>query len=99
MTMDLPTALSKLAYNRTHNLRKSQETFDAGVLVLDKNALGKLSDDRKPTFRTYPGVMLTGRAGWAFLEQLFLAAIDVGNVDVADVCLCVRAATVSVGGC
>jgi hypothetical protein len=33
MTMDLPTALSKLAYNRTHNLRKSQETFDAGVLV------------------------------------------------------------------
>jgi hypothetical protein len=99
MTMDLPTALSKLAYNRTHNLRKSQETFDAGVLVLDKNALGKLGDDRGPTFRTYPGVMLMSRAGWAFLEQLFLAAIDVGHVDVADVCLCVRAATGSAGGC
>jgi hypothetical protein len=24
--------------------------------------------------------------GWAFLEQLALAAIDVGRIDVADVC-------------
>jgi hypothetical protein len=45
MTMDLPSALSKLANYRTHHLRRSQETFDAGVLVLDKNGLGKLDDD------------------------------------------------------
>jgi len=25
--------------------------------------------------------------GWAFLQQLALAAIDVGRLDIADVCL------------
>jgi hypothetical protein len=30
---------------------------------------------------------LTLDLGWAFLEQLALAAIDVGRVDIADVCL------------
>jgi hypothetical protein len=33
--------------------------------------------------------ILTTRAAWAFLEQLALAALDVGRVDVADVCPCV----------
>ena len=29
---------------------------------------------------------MTTFVGWAFLEQLALAAIDVGRIDVADVC-------------
>jgi hypothetical protein len=45
MTTDLPTALNTLAKHRTYNLRKSQETFDAGLLILNKNALSKLGDD------------------------------------------------------
>lgn len=35
----------------------------------------------RPTQRS-----LLSPAGWTFLEQLTLAAIDIGRLDVADVC-------------
>jgi hypothetical protein len=34
-----------------------------------------------------PCQCLAASVGWAFLEQLALAAIDVGRMDVAEVCL------------
>lgn len=40
--------------------------------------------------------MLTGcdcLVGWAFLEQMTLASLDVGRIDVADVCVFVSVIT------
>jgi hypothetical protein len=91
MTMDLSTALHTLAHHRAHNLRKSQETFDAGLVVLDKNAVGKLGEEGQCALREPYDNGTHDLIGWAFLEQLALAAIDLGRVDVADVCLCVVA--------
>jgi hypothetical protein len=46
LAMDsLTTALDVLARHRARNTRKSQETFDAGVIVLEHDAVSKLGDD------------------------------------------------------
>ncbi|KAF9232638.1 TPR-like protein [Melanogaster broomeanus] len=68
--MSLQSALEQLATYRSQNTRASQDIFEKGTLVLQKNGLKKMGDD-----------------SWAFLEQLTLAAIDVGRLDVADQCL------------
>lgn len=67
----LSSALSKLAQYRSNNTRASQETFEAGLVIINsKSWVNQLGDE-----------------AWAFLEQLTLAAIDVGRLDVADECL------------
>jgi ER membrane protein complex subunit 2 len=43
--MDLNSALDVLAQHRTRNTRQSQEVFDAGTIVLDKNAVHKMGDE------------------------------------------------------
>ncbi|KIK93007.1 hypothetical protein PAXRUDRAFT_829416 [Paxillus rubicundulus Ve08.2h10] len=68
--MSLQSALGQLATYRSQNTRASQDIFEKGSLVLQKNGLKKMGDN-----------------SWAFLEQLTLAAIDVGRLDVADQCL------------
>ncbi|EGO01303.1 hypothetical protein SERLA73DRAFT_179463 [Serpula lacrymans var. lacrymans S7.3] len=62
--------MEQLATYRSQNTRASQETFEKGYLILQKNGHKNMGDD-----------------GWDFLEQLTLAAIDVGRTDVADRCL------------
>ncbi|KAL0579429.1 Inositol phosphatase SIW14 [Marasmius crinis-equi] len=64
----LPAALKTLANYRAHNTRASQD-------VLVKS--GAILKDRK-------AVKSMGDEVWAFLEQVFLAAIDAGRLDVAD---------------
>ena len=44
-TMDLATALQRLANYRTKNTRASREIFESGVVVFRNNALHKLADD------------------------------------------------------
>ncbi|PPQ86410.1 hypothetical protein CVT25_003532 [Psilocybe cyanescens] len=68
--MSLQTALQELSSFRRNNVRKSQETFKKGVVVLKSGASTKL-----------------GEEGWAFLEQLALASLDIGRIDIADQCL------------
>jgi hypothetical protein len=41
----LSVALERLANHRTHRTRASQEVFDAGKVVLDNNATGKMGDE------------------------------------------------------
>ncbi|KAG2358250.1 TPR-like protein [Suillus spraguei] len=72
--MSLQSALERLATYRANNTRASQDIFRDGLLVLQKSGFKKLGDDGKP-FR------------WTSLEQLVLASIDVGRLDVADQCL------------
>jgi hypothetical protein len=73
MTMDLPTALNTLANHRIHNLRKSQETFDAGIVVLDKNALGKLGDDSEESRSSYRELRAhVGQVGHSSSNSLWL---------------------------
>lgn len=64
------SALEELAKYRVQNRRASQEVFEKGTSVLQKNGHSKMGDEV-----------------WDFLEQLALAAIDVGRLDVADQCL------------
>ncbi|EIN14593.1 TPR-like protein [Punctularia strigosozonata HHB-11173 SS5] len=66
----LAVALERLANHRTRRTRDSQDVFNAGMVVLEKNAVNKMGDER-----------------WAFLEQLALAALDVGRTDIADTCI------------
>ncbi|KAG2035976.1 hypothetical protein BDR03DRAFT_474723 [Suillus americanus] len=72
--MSLQSALERLATYRANNTRASQDIFRNGLLVLQKSSFKKLGDDGVP-------------AGWTSLEQLALASIDVGRLDIADQCL------------
>lgn len=86
--MSLQSALEKLASFRRNNTRESQETFEKGLVVLKSGKNTRLGDDGEETIHfflhTSPIVFLL--LGWAFLEQLCLASIDIGRLDVADVC-------------
>jgi hypothetical protein len=82
----LPNALKTLAEYRIHNTRASQEVLDKGSEILKSGkANAKLGDEGAS--RYYPSLATYSQDGtvWPFLEQLFLAAIDVGRLDVADV--------------
>ncbi|KAH7883071.1 TPR-like protein [Phlebopus sp. FC_14] len=68
--MSLKVTLEQLATYRSQGTRASQEIFEKGTSVLQKNGLKKMGDEV-----------------WGFLEQLALAAIDVGRLDTADQCL------------
>ncbi|ESK83293.1 tetratricopeptide repeat protein 35 [Moniliophthora roreri MCA 2997] len=67
----LPEALKTLAEYRTHNTRASQDILEKGATILKSGNANSKLGDEV----------------WPFLEQLFLAAIDVGKLDVADECL------------
>ena len=90
--LSLPQALQRLADFRATDRRASQETFDHGVLALKNNAHGKMGDESggRGRFSIVDSQLTSGLTGWAFLEQLALASIDIGRVDVADVCLFVH---------
>ncbi|KAG5219832.1 trifunctional dihydropteroate synthetase [Salix suchowensis] len=86
LNMSVAASLQKLANFRVHNTRASQETLNEGSVILKSSGAGKLGDDG--TFSRQLRCRLTHidcRLAWAFLEQLALAAIDVGRLDVADV--------------
>jgi hypothetical protein len=87
--MGLQFALEQLATHRTKNTRASQDVFRNGLIVLQKKGLKKLGDDGKSfhytCYNTRSQVCCDVPAGWTFLEQLTLASIDVGRLDVADV--------------
>jgi len=86
--MSLQSALEKLASFRINNTRASQETFEKGLIVLKSGKSTKLGDDGEETnpYLLNTSLTLPLHSGWAFLEQLCLASIDIGRLDVADVC-------------
>ena len=86
--MSLQSALEKLASFRANNTRESHETFEKGLFVLNSGKTTKLGDDGEEIhFRSrYTSPIYFLQPGWAFLEQLSLAAIDIGRLDMADVC-------------
>ena len=87
--MSLQSALEKLASFRRNNTRESQETFERGIVVLKSGKTTKLGDDGEetnPYFLHTSPIYLFFPLGWAFLEQLCLASIDIGRLDVANVC-------------
>ena len=86
--MDLPSALQTLATYRAQNTRASQETFEKGVVILQNNAAIKMGDEGELGTKNYSSHLDRQFPGWAFLEQLALAAIDIGRIDIADVCSC-----------
>ncbi|KAF9259910.1 TPR-like protein [Marasmius fiardii PR-910] len=70
-SQSLPTALKTLANYRAHNTRASQDVLAKGSAII----------------RNGRAAAKLGDDVWAFLEQVFLAAIDVGNLELADECL------------
>jgi len=83
--MSVHTALEELARFRAHHKRASQEVFEKGILVLQRNGHKKTGDEGLPYQSPELIHLLTSLTGWDFLEQLALAAIDIGRLDVADV--------------
>ena len=84
--MSIHAALEELARFRAHHTRASQEVFDKGISALQKNGHKKMGDEGvscKSPKLIY--VLTRSLAGWDFLEQLALAAVDIGRLDVADV--------------
>lgn len=86
--MSLQTALQELSSFRRNNIRKSQETFKKGVLVLKSGATIKLGEEGEFKIHMLHVTLLSSSqraVGWAFLEQLALASLDIGRIDIADV--------------
>ena len=85
--MSVASASTTLTTYRPKNTRKSQETFEKGLVLLKSGKHSKLGDEGKPIPRIVPlNSYLLFHSEWAFLEQLALAAIDLGKLKVADVC-------------
>ncbi|KAL4076756.1 hypothetical protein V8B97DRAFT_2016059 [Scleroderma yunnanense] len=63
-------SVQELAQFRAQHKRASQEVFEKGIVIFQKNGHKRMGDE-----------------GWDFLEQLALAAIETGRLDVADRCL------------
>lgn len=99
MSNELYAALQKLTSFRIQNARQSQEVVDAGLALLANSrrrkvvsgtaGQGSSSGPSKSSKRTLGGGSgITGlEEESAWLEQLALAAIDVGSLDVADECI------------
>lgn len=88
--MSVQSALDQLANYRAQNTRASQDVFEKGARILQKNVLYQMGDEgtsAHPCTRHHIHDSYVWPA-WAFLEQLALAAIDVGRLDVADVRTC-----------
>ena len=83
--MSVHAALEELGRFRAHHTRASQEVFEKGNLVLQKNGHKKTGDEGLSYQSPKSIHLLTSLTGWDFLEQLALAAIDIGRLDVADV--------------
>jgi hypothetical protein len=58
-SMDLPSALQKLAAYRTKDTRASQDTFDNGLVVLKTNAVSKMGHESEPCHRHHGSTRLT----------------------------------------
>ncbi|KAI5120033.1 hypothetical protein M0805_004661 [Coniferiporia weirii] len=71
MSGTLSAALEKLASFRVQNSRQSQEIVDHGAVLLKNKQAASGAD----------------ADAYAWLEQLALAAIDVGRLDIADECI------------
>lgn len=84
--MSLPSALATLANYRSHNTRASQDIVAKGALALKSNSLSDLGDERTCiSYFSASRCLKDTSAEWAFLEQLALAALDVGRLELATV--------------
>ena len=81
--MSLSSSLQKLAAYRTNNSRASFETFQHGAALL-KAGTAPTGDDGEGS-EAFGVDCADVWAGWAFLEQLALAAIDLDRLEIADV--------------
>ena len=76
-----------LAEYRARNIRASEDVLKKGEFILEQNALGKLGSDRgyptSPFREQY--LIIVVLAAWSFLEQLALAALDLGHLRTANV--------------
>lgn len=71
MPITLDTALEALSNHRTNNSSASNQIVQDGKLVLQSKS----------------GLKKLGDEQWSFLEKLILAAIDIGDLALADNCL------------
>ena len=86
-TMSVESASVTLTSYRSKNTRKSLATLEKGLVLLKSGKHSKLGDEGKPIPRiVLLNLHLLFFSEWAFLEQLALAAIDLGKLKVADVC-------------
>ena len=80
--MSVESASIALTSCRSKNTRKSLETFEKGLVLLKSGKHSKLGDECKPIPRIVllnSYYLLLFFSEWAFLEQLALAAIDLGD--------------------
>ena len=80
----LASALEQLAGWRARGTRASEEVVRKGMVVLAGGGLQKMGDEGG--WRAWScWAVLTRATAWAFLEQLALAALGIGGLDLADV--------------
>ena len=89
MSFDFSKALQELASFRIKNSRRSQEVVDLGLALLAKSRRKASSNSIASTSSGSSILASSGIASLeedsAWIEQLELAAIDVGRLDIADV--------------
>lgn len=82
-------ALEQLATWRVRGTRASEQVVQQGIIVLENDGLKKIGDDgvSEASASTCLVFSLHGSSlvAWGFLEQLALASMDIGRLDIADV--------------
>ena len=88
--MDLTNSLQKLASYRQQRTQSSKELLERGLPLLRSGAYTRQGDEgeREDVAGEDGGDSLTRSSvtpGWDNLEKLFLAALDQGDIETADV--------------
>lgn len=86
--MDFTNSLQKLASYRQRRTQSSKELLERGIPLLRSGTYTRQGDEgeqkevaRTATYHTD----LCATSGWDNLEKLFLAALDQGDIETADV--------------
>lgn len=87
--MEFTTATQKLASYKLRKSDKSKEVLEKGIPLLNTNGFAKQGDEGKlirfGTDISWRELHRSLGIGWESIERLALAALDEGDIGVADV--------------
>ena len=87
MSLSFSEAVKHLATYRVRNTRSSEEIVQLGTKIIRENGLNKMGDECACNIRaTLLSTDTRHVSAWAFLEQVALAALDIGQLKLAYVC-------------
>jgi hypothetical protein len=84
-SMSTPAILARLTEYRTNTVRKPQEVAQLGQIVIERGWTNSNNDDGEPESPLELCCTYSLFAVWTFLEQIAVAAVECGKLELADV--------------